>query len=137
MENELQIAYQYSELRGIFWNFVLYWTSVSFGLMVAAHVAARSLHVIVIALITLLYISFTVWIGYAFYTNTVMITGFMDDLRLMGELESKGVAAILAVHEMTADSSIPAVTFLFAGGGTFLGTLAFLWYSHFRRERNA
>ena len=116
---------------------MLYWTSVSFGLMVASHVAARSLHFIVIALITLLYISFTVWIGYAFYTNTVMINGFMDDLRSMGELESQGVTAILAVHEMTADSSVPAVTFLFAGGGTFLGTLTFLWYSHFRRERNA
>ena len=116
---------------------MLYWTSVSFGLMVTAHVAARSLHTIVIALITLLYISFTVWIGYAFQTNTTMINGFMADLRSMGELESQGVAAILSVHEMSADSSIPAVTFLFAGGGTFVGTVSFLWYSHFRRERDA
>ena len=91
----------------------------------------------VIALISLLYISFTVWIGYAFHTNTIMINGFMADLRSMGGLESQGAAAILAVHEMAEDSRIPTITFLFAGGGTFIGTLTFLWYSHFSQARNA
>jgi hypothetical protein len=137
MDSELQIAYQYSELRSIFWNFVLYWTSVSFGLMIAAHVAAKNLHTIVIALITLLYVSFSVWMGFAMFTNSTIISGFMSDLKSMGELKSHGVAAILAVHEMSDKSSIPATTFLFAAGGTFTGTIMFLWYSHLRKERNA
>ena len=87
----------------------------------------------VIALITLLYISFTVWMGYAFHTNTVMINGFMADLGSMVDLESQGVAAILAVHEMAENASVSTITFLFAGGGTFIGTLSFLWYAHFRK----
>ena len=132
MEIELQIAAQYMELRTVFWNFVLYWTSVSFGLMVAAHVAARNMHMQIIVMITFLYVAFTVWLGYAFYSNTAMVYGFMEDLRAIGELESKGAASILLVHERAASSPFAAWSFLASAGGTFLGTITFLWYSHLK-----
>ena len=137
METELQVAYQISEFRGLFWNFLLYWTTVSFGLMVASHIAAKSLPTIVVSLIMFLYISFSVWVGYAFYTNTIMISGFMDDLKAMGELKSHGVAAVLAVHEMAESSKVAVYTLFFAIGGTFFGTIAFLWYSHLGQRRHA
>ena len=137
MELELQITYQYSELRALFWNFVLYWTSVSFGLMAASHVAAPKLHTAIVAMICLIYISFSVWLGFVFFTHNTMVNGFLDDLRAMGELSSQGAKAILAAHEMSNQSKIPIITIFFASIGTFLGTNIFLWYSHLKGRANA
>jgi hypothetical protein len=133
METELLIAYQYSEFRGLFWTFVLYWSSVPFGLMAASHVAARSLHLAIIAMIMLLYISFSVWMGYVLATNAMIVAGFVEDIRAIEELESQGVASILAVHDMAFHSKVPKLTFVFALGGTLFSTVTFLWYSHFRK----
>jgi hypothetical protein len=105
--------------------------------MVASHVAAKSLHTTVVAMIMFLYISFSVWVGYAFYSNTLMISGFVADIKAIGELQSHGVAAILAVHEMASNSIVAVSTLFFAVGGTFFGTITFLWYSHLGQRKHA
>ena len=132
METELQIVYQYTEMRSIFWEFVLYWTSVSFGLMIASYVAGRSLPTLVIFLIMLLYIAFSVWIGFAFYSNSTMIAALIQDLQNLQPLQSLGAKSIVEVHLSAETSKIPTLTLFFSAGGTFFGTIAFLWYSHLR-----
>lgn len=137
MEIELQIIEHYTELRGLFWEIMLYWTSVSFGLMAASHVAAPKLHTLVIFLITLLYAAFTVWMAMASFSNNEMVRGLLADLGELEPLQTNSAQSVLEIHDFIMHSAFSTGSLALVVLGTFLGTISFLWYSHVKGRRES
>ncbi len=112
-----------------YWVLAQWWTSVSFGLILVAFVAARRLTPYLLVAIIGLYAGYTMWVYSLFLFNLEVAFAYLEDLQA---LEASGHALTLGTKtlmssphyqrgEMTANILLPA---------TFLACCGYLVYSY-------
>lgn len=128
MEYELQLIYQYTETASCVWSILAFWTSISFGLMAASYVAAKRLHTLIVVMITILYVSFTVYVGQRGNYASELLAAIQLDLT---HISDKG-ALVFHSSEVVRTIGFDNLYARMSTFGTFAGTLIFLWYSHLK-----
>lgn len=129
---EYEILYLMSEVFDRIWALIQFWSSVSFGYLVLAHVAARRLNVMIVLVLSLLYIAFSAQMLELLITHSRYVSGYQQELQELSE--TVGLDSQAAVH---ANEYSPqywgATVSLF---GTFLAALMYLPYCYYT-SRNA
>ena len=129
---EYEILYLLSETFDRVWELVQFWSSVSFGYLILAHVAAPRLNLIIIAVLSILYVAFSMQMFQLLLTHNGFVIAYTESLNELSE--TVGLNNPASVHAVEYKFSILGATIsLF---GTFLAALFYLPYSY-HREKNA
>ena len=137
--NETEIVGQLAVHGDRIWSVLQYWTSVSFGIMVAGHFAADRIHWSVLALFGLLYIAFSnVCLDMLNFDSSTIRAG-LDQLQSMAD---NGAALGRIGQNFVENSPLSNQTLLsqffwiLTGFGLFLTTLAYPAYCHFKSKKS-
>ncbi len=130
---EYEIIYLISQHTDRVWNIMQFWSSISFGLIIVAYIAAAKLNWPIIVIITCIYIVFSLFI-----LNMLKINGGMSDSYIMdlqhiidtGKILSNGAQSLIDVNSQ--DNKLVLIISAFAG--TFFSAIFFLWYSYFSKR---
>ena len=115
------------------WSIVQYWTSVTFGLFIAAHIAAARVHVFVLASFLILYVIFSVSSAQMFLFDIEMYRACVLQLKALADsgetLSLIGQTAIEQAPALKSDSY--GILFRRLGlGGTFFAAIVYPIYCH-------
>ena len=102
---------------------------MSLGLILVAHFAQKSLNLVFVSILLLVYVSFSVNMWFQFSDALAPIVAFRADLELLqaSGTTSKGTNAILARASVRPWDIFTYPASLF---GLFLGSIAYLLYSY-------
>ena len=129
---EYEILYLLSETYDRVWELIQYWTSVSFGYLILAHVAAPRLNLVIVAVLSILYVAFSVQMMGLLLTHNGFALGYVESLNELSR--TVGLESPAAVHAVEYKPSfIGAIISLY---GTFFAALCYLPYSY-HRGKNA
>ena len=129
---EYEILYLLSETYDRVWELIQYWSSVSFGYLILAHVAAPRLNLIIIAVLSILYVAFSVQMSGLLLAHNGFILAYTESLNELSK--TVGLENPAAIHAVEYQPSfIGAIVSLY---GTFLAALCYLPYSY-HRGKNA
>ena len=125
---EYEILYLLSETYDRVWALIQFWSSVSFGYMILAYVAAPRLNLLIVLVLSILYIAFSMQMFELLVTHNGFSLAYEESLSdLSKTVGLKNPAAIYAVEH---DPNILGATVsLF---GTFFAALLYLPYSYYR-----
>jgi len=133
--SEAEIAYQLSEIFNRVWSMQQWWASISFGLIVLAHVASEKLNALLMIIVIILYSAFTFFVFHMLGRNWESVTGYITDLQLLEDSGQKLGEGTLAL--MQPQSEVANVLIIVALYGTYVGCNAYLLYKYFSRRRSA
>lgn len=129
---EAEIVYQISETYNRVWSIQQWWASVSFGLLIVAHVASDRLNGLLVALMSILYTVFSVYLYTTMATNGDVASAFVKDLEV---LEKSGVSLAQGSSAYTQNwKSSSAVLVLVTLGGTYLAANAYLIFCYIKHR---
>ena len=131
---EYEIAYFISEHVNRIWDVMQYWSSISFGLIALCHVAAKRITLPICIILSILYISFSIFSFNIQVMNDFITHQYMDDLRALltqGNLATAGAQALIN----TDPTELQMLAIRFVSIGTFISSLFFLWYSYFSNRK--
>jgi hypothetical protein len=118
---EAELIFQIAELIDRLWNLQQWWASISFGVLIVAHIGSNQLNIFLVAVILFLYTIYSVFMLDLLGHNFDIYIAFVADLQRMSdsgiELTSGAVANI--VQPELGYSVAPAV---------FLGTKQNVFY---------
>lgn len=130
---EADIITQLSAAYDRTWTMVQWWASISFLVIAAAHFASHKLNLLLVSVITVLYISYSLWMYRWGNYHGFIINGFYADLIRL--VDSGHVLSTGAVNYMSVSSDGLAVWFRqVALIGTFLCTIYYLVSSALRNK---
>jgi hypothetical protein len=121
----------------LLWSQIQYWTSVSFGALIAAHLAAKRLSWIILIGFVALYTIFSSYIGQVVKFNLEAMRGIGADLRLLAE---SGVALSNTSLSFLEQSPILHETIVgqfvksIMGYGLLIITIGYTLYCKFKSE---
>jgi len=130
---EYEIVYLISQHTDRVWNIMQFWSSISFGLIIVAYIAAAKLNWPIMLIITGIYVIFSL-----FVLNMLKINGGMNDSYIMdlqnilnmGKSLSYGAQNLISLHKQ--DNKLVLIISAFTG--TFISAIFFLWYSYFSKR---
>lgn len=131
---EYEIAFLISEYVNRQWDVMQFWASISFGLMAASHVAAKHLNLLAAVVISVLYISFSIFVLNILKMNGIIVNGYIGDFKTMidaGSLSTIGAKMTVSVQP----GAVSLLVISFAYIGTFAASLAFLWGTYILAHR--
>jgi Ca2+/Na+ antiporter len=136
---ELALVETMREAFGEIWSSLQWWASVSFGLIAVASLGRDRLNLLVTIGLTALYSLFTV---YTLGNGSLMIaeaTGAIQELAALrdsGELSAVGALTLQQYENPWAGLNF---SFVFFGCfvATYVGSVAYLWYSYRKMSRSA
>lgn len=127
---EYEILYLMSEAFDRIWALIQFWSSVSFGYLVLAHVAAPRLNVMIVLVLSLLYIAFSAQMLELLITHTGYVGGYLQEIKELSE--TVGLESQAAVHANEYKPQFLGATIsLF---GTFTAALLYLPYCYYRSK---
>lgn len=132
---EADIVYQLSETFNRVWSMQQWWASISFGLVILAHVAVDRLSGLLIAVLVALYSGFTLFVFQMLGRNWQAVVSYVGDLRAMEESGHQLAQGTLAY--MQPQSPLVTWAIILTIWGTFVGCNAYLVYSYVRGKRNS
>ena len=130
---EYEIADLMIEHVNRIWDVMQFWASISFGLIALCHVAAKRLTVTICLILSMLYISFSIFSFNIQVMNDIIINSYMNDLSILlaqEKLSTTGAQALIN----TDPTELEMLAIRFVSIGTFLSSLFFLWYSYFKNR---
>ena len=133
---EAEVIFQISEVANRLWMLLQWWASISFGVLIVAHIASNQLNLFLTVVILFLYSAYSVYMfDLAEYNNSIYFA-FGADLQNMSDAGielTAGASANIVQPEL--GYSIGPVVFV----GTYLSVNAYLIYSYIqgRKCRNA
>lgn len=133
---ESEIVYQISEILNRLWVIQQWWASVSFGVLIVAHLASKQLNGVLVSALLFLYSVYSFYMWDLLGINAGILNGFVNDLQQMSEsghtLTSGGNAYIL--ERRLSYFLVPLTLF-----GTYFCTAGYLVYGYFKGKssRNA
>lgn len=130
---EYEIAALISEHVDRIWDVMQYWSSISFGLIALCHVAEKKITLPVCIILSILYITFSMFSYNIQALNDTIINSYMNDLSVLlaqEKLMTTGAQAIIT----TDPTELQMLTIRFVSIGTFISSLFFLWYSYFKNR---
>lgn len=132
--SEYELIYLASEYINRTWNLLQFWASVSFGLIAVSHIASRHLTWAMVSIVSLLYVSFSIFVMSMISLNEKVVDGFLMDLEVLleaGTLSTRGAEAIISFDP----NLVQRLAIMGASIGTCISTLFFLWYCFIRARR--
>lgn len=121
------------------WLISQYWTSVSFGLIIAAYVISKKLHFVMTATVLMFYVAFTIFCTTLARQAIVLCEGIFVEIHLkLDQLEANGEAldnVRRGLVEGFEHYNLPVAYFAF--GGLFFTVIAFVSYSQYRLHRGS
>lgn len=82
---EAEIVYQLSEAANRSWSLLQWWVSISFGLLVVAHVASEKLNAFLLLMVITLYVSFSLLVGNIWRRYAGTVAAYKEDLQALVE----------------------------------------------------
>ncbi len=127
---EAELLYHLSETFNRLWSLIQWWASISFALILVAHLTANKLNILLLSLILFLYCTFSFVLLSILGRHLGVINAIHSDLEALSSGESK----VTNATEFWVTSQEPNFTILaiVALGGTFLGVIAYLIYRFFK-----
>ena len=129
--NEADITNQISEVLNRIWLMQQWWASVSFGVLIVAHVAGRKLGGLLIFVILFLYTVYSIYMWDLLGINAGIANGFVSDLENMSSsgatLTGGGSAYITTMNQRLSYFLVPLALF-----GTYFSATGYLIYSYFK-----
>jgi hypothetical protein len=128
---EYEAMYLLTETFDRIWSHIQFWSSVSFGYLILAHVAAHRLNLLLISILTILYIAFSIHMLDVMRLSSAYVIGYTETLRQLADTAGLNTpAARVAISEQRS---------VWAGGiamlGTFIVTVVYLPYNYYRQRR--
>jgi hypothetical protein len=121
------------------WLISQYWTSVSFGLIIAAYVVSKKLHIVMMTTVLVFYVAFTVFCASLARQAIVLCEGIFWEIQLkLDQLEANGEA--LDNIRRGFDEGFEYYNLSIANlafGGLFFTVIAFVTYSQYRLHRRS
>ena len=136
--NEAEITYQISEVLNRMWVMQQWWASVSFGVLIAAHVAGQKLNGFLISIILFLYSVYSIYMWDLLGINADIVNGFVSELEKMSAsgktITDGGAAYIKTMNLRPSYILVPLALF-----GTYFSATGYLIYGYIkgRAQRNA
>lgn len=131
---EAEIVYQMSEIFNRAWTIQQWWASISFGLLLVAHVAAERLNGFLLVMLLTLYCAFTALVQQMLSRNVEMVYGYRESLQQMIEdgVELSAGSLVFARPNPWYHEAIAWIALV----GTFLGTSSYLVYRYWSENRS-
>ncbi len=107
------------------WSSMQWWISGSFAIILTCHFARDSLNAFVASLLGLLYVLFSVVVGFALQGNSEGIGLAVQDLNDFASAHSCGELRALRPHESTGWGAQAILVFVVLMGSSTLGYLAY------------
>ena len=126
---EADLIFQWSETINRIWNLIQWWGSMSFGLIVLAHLASEKLNRFLLVAIISLYTLYSIWVFISLGLNQDMQQDVSTDLKTLAsegvELGSFGNRLSDGVTNSIANTLITLVVLL----GTYISCISYLIYA--------
>jgi len=133
---ETELVFQYSEILDRIWNVTQFWSSVSFGLIVLAYLAAHRLNRLLLISVTTVYTVYTYWIGTVLARNTGWQSSIGRDLE---NLASNGEVLSIYATDIVELTITPPFSLAILSPlmllGVYIVSIGYLFYAY--RHRNA
>ena len=133
--SEAEITYQLSEIFNRVWSMQQWWASISFGLIVLAHVASERLNALLVVIVVTLYSAFTFFVFHMLGRNWESVTGYIADLQQISDSGQKLGDGTLAL--MQPQNEVANVLIIVALYGTYAGCNAYPLYRYFSSRRGS
>lgn len=129
---EFQILYLHSELVARLWTIVIWWASVSFGLLALAHFASEKLNLLSLIFLVILYVTVSVFV---FNIQSIIFSTQATMFAELRSLNSAGKLSLIGQQAMQGTGKITYILHYSAQLGTFIGCIAYLVYSFKKTHR--
>lgn len=124
---EADLLVEFATRTDRIWDITQWWASVTFGVLLAAHVGVNSLNKLIIFIILLLFTLFTVWVAQIVWANLVGVGAVKLALNDISSALSPVGKLVLE------DSGVNrGITMIVAVSLTYLATVFYILY-HFRK----
>lgn len=119
------------------WSIMQFWTSVSFGILIAAHFAAERLNLFVLVVILLLYTSFSLSLARMLQFDQGIIFAGIQQLQLLAQSGSLSLVGqkVLATSPLVSDTSFFVLLRMFMTLGLFITTIVYSIYSFLQAKQ--
>jgi hypothetical protein len=120
------------------WLISQYWTSVSFGLIIAAYVVSKKLHIVMTTTVLVIYAAFTFFCLILLRQAVVLCEGIYWEVQLkLDQLEANGEPLDNVRRGLVEGFELYNLTIgYFVFGGVFFTVIAFVTYSQYRLHRH-
>lgn len=133
---EAEVIFQIAEVANRLWMLLQWWASISFGVLIVAHIASNQLNLFLTVVILFLYSAYSVYMFDLVEYNNNIYFAFVADLQNMSDAGIELTAGAAAnIVQPDLGYFIGPVVFV----GTYLSVNAYLIYSYIqgRKYRNA
>ena len=131
--SEAEITYQLSEYLNRIWMMQQWWSSVSIGVLVMAHLASSRLNLLLVTISLALYTAYTFYMLQMSAENYESIVALIRDLQALSDA---GVALSHFAREQTAIMDTDATLYYVTFGGTYVCVMAYLLYSYGKARKS-
>lgn len=133
--NEAQILELIYLGQGEQLSMLQWWGGTTFALLTVAHFARKNLNLFLVLLILLLYISFSFYVVIYSERGDMILSGLLDDLRILQETTGQISVASESVLQESYLEEVPFFFFIFSGiflPGMFLGTIGYVIFMYIK-----
>ncbi len=132
---EFEIILLINENANRLWTIMQFWASVSFGLIIVAHIAVKKLHLAMVLVLSFLYIGFSLFALSMLKLISGVSDGYLMDLEVIVQSgKDLSHAGKILVSNNVDGGTLLLITMTFLG--TFLSSITFLWYSYFSKRNS-
>ena len=128
--NEYNLIFAWSETTGHLWSMIQFWVSISFGLIVVAHLAAHKLNMVLVSTMILLYSFVSIFIGALIIADGNILQAVYFDAAKLIDANETSSATISALANYQKKEQFGGVFIAIALPVTFFSTIAYFIYSY-------
>jgi len=82
---EAELSFQVSEVFNRLWVIQQWWASISFGVLVFAHVTGKKISIYIVSGVILLYTAYSAYMLEMLFSNSNVYLGYLHDLELLAQ----------------------------------------------------
>lgn len=127
---EYDLIFTWSETTGHLWAMIQFWVSISFGLIVVAHIAAHKLNIVLVSTMILLYSFVSIFIGSLIVADGNILQAVYFDAARLIETKETTSATIAALANYQTKEQFGGFFISIALPVTFISTIAYFIYSY-------
>ncbi|MEH6549346.1 MAG: hypothetical protein V7711_15595 [Pseudomonadales bacterium] len=128
--NEFDLVFAWSETTGHLWSMIQFWVSISFGLIVVAHIAAQKLNIVLVSTMILLYSFVSIFIGSLIIADGDILQAVYLDAQKLVDAKEATSATISALANYQKKEQFGGFFMALALPVTFFSTIAYFIYSY-------
>jgi phosphatidylglycerophosphate synthase len=130
--SEYDLFFVWSETTGHLWSMIQFWVSVSFGLIVVAHMAPDKLNNVLVSIILLLYTCISIFIGALIVADGNILQAVYADAAKLVDTGGASSATIAALSNYQGNEQFGGFFVMMALPLTFISTIGYFIYSYRR-----